>query len=100
MTMTTRLMPPGDGLHNTIVANGRTYTQTPGNTLDVPNSDADIMMANGWIESANGSTVGTTALRPTMPIPNQQFIDTTVGAMVVWDAKGKVWRHHVTGASA
>jgi hypothetical protein len=99
MSMTVRLMPPGDGLHNTIRVNGRTYTQTPGNTLDVPDFDAAVMVANGWLQSCPGATVGTTAMRPLSPFNNQPFTDLTVGGLVVWDAKGKAWLHHVTGAA-
>lgn len=98
--MTTRLMPPGDGLHNTIIVNGRTYTQTPGNTLDVPDFDAVIMTANGWLPAERDATVGTTAQRPANPTHGQTFIDTTASALITYDAKGKTWRHHLTGASA
>lgn len=92
-----RVMPPGDTGRTSLAVNGRSYSCAAGSTIDVPDFDAAELVANGWSAVA-GSTVGTTAQRPTSPAKNQVFIDTTVGAAVVWD--GKAWRHHVSGAAA
>lgn len=101
--MTTRVMPPGDGLHNSITVNNLTYTAAPGSTLDVPDHDALIMITNGWVAPATGSMVGTTSQRPGKPTPNQSFIDLTLnsgaGLVIVWDALGKTWRNPITGAA-
>ena len=98
--MTTRVMPPGDGLHPTIKVNGRTYTAAVGSTIDVPDHDALVMVSNGWLAVAGAAAVGTTAQRPTAPVHNQQFVDTTVGMVVLYDAYGKRWVNHITGAAA
>lgn len=93
--MTTRVMPPADGLHPTINVNGRTWTCAVGSTIDVPDHDAAIMTSNGWTPVASG--VGATAARPANPTKGQQFHDTTLGYVIVWD--GKVWRNPATGAA-
>jgi hypothetical protein len=92
-----RMIPPADGNHGTITIRTRVYTCAAGATIDVPDFDANVMMANGWTASATGG-VGATAARPTAPKTGQQFLDTTVGKIVVWD--GKAWRDHVDGSAA
>ena len=47
-----RMLPPVAVANQTCVANGRTYTATPGNVLDVPDFDSGILAANGWIRIA------------------------------------------------
>lgn len=92
--MTTRLMPPANGETRTIF--GRTYVGVAGTPLDVPDSDAQVLAANGWTVSAKQG-VGATAARPVNPNRGDEFADTTVGATIKWD--GKVWRHSVTHAT-
>lgn len=97
-----RVTPPRDGLHNTATVNGRTYTGALGATLDVPDFDALILMANGWTAIPNAQTyVGPTSARPTTYPdgrrlePGYTYLDTTVG-LVTWD--GSVWRS-ISGAA-
>lgn len=97
MPMTTRVMPPADGLHPSIVANGRSYACALGSTLDVPDQDALIMLANGWTSHGSGGQVGATAARPVNPYRGQEFHDSTLGKTIVSD--GKVWRDPASGAS-
>lgn len=99
-TMTTRLIPPGDGLHNTIKVNGRTYTGVVGGTLDVSDHDALVMVSNGWLSVAAAATTGTTTQRPAAPSNGQHYVDTTLGALILFDTKGNRWVHSITGASA
>lgn len=94
--MTTRVIPPADGLHPAISVNSRSYTCAQGSYLDVPDQDAQRMAANGWTIVAAGG-VGATAARPASPTKGQQFHDTTLGYTIVWD--GKVWRNPATGAA-
>lgn len=92
---TMRLMPPSTGA-TSITVNNRLYSCAVGSTIDVPGFDAYIMLANGWLASAAHST-GTTANRPVNPKKGTQFLDTTLGALIVFD--GKTWRNHQTGAA-
>lgn len=93
--MTTRVMPPADGLHPTIVIAGRSYTCALGATIDVPDADALVMAANGW--TAVGDGVGATAGRPATPVRGQEFHDTTLGYNIRFD--GKAWRNPSTGVA-
>ena len=49
----------------TVTVNGRTYTCAAGATIDVPDFDAQILQANGFV--ALGATVGATTARPAKP---------------------------------
>jgi len=89
-----RLMPP-NGVATTTAVNGRTYTCAANATIDVPDFDASVLTANGWVKVA--SAVGATAARPTTPHKNQTFHDTTLNVTIVFD--GKVWRNPATGAA-
>lgn len=93
---TLRLMPPEDGNHPTITVNGRTYTCPLGSTIDVPDFDGLVMLANGWVAAAVAGA-GATATRPTNPAKRQEFHDTTLGYNVIFD--GKVWRNPTSGAA-
>lgn len=88
------------GARTTIAANGRSYSATPGNPISVPDFDAQVLVANGWL--LGGATldqaVGPTSARPANPRKGQRYHDTTVGAELLWD--GGVWRHTQTGASS
>lgn len=102
-----RMFPPGDGKHPAITLNGRVYTASTGGYFDVPDFDAQMLQANGWSRAGgNGCYVGATSARPTLapggqPVANgQTFIDTTLTAVVMWDALAKSWRNVLTGAVA
>jgi hypothetical protein len=88
-----RLMPPNNTAM-TMVVNGRSYTCAAGATIDVPDFDAAVLRANGWVETA--SAVGATSARPTAPRHGQKYHDTTLGYSVIYD--GKNWRNPSTGA--
>jgi hypothetical protein len=92
---TLRLMPPA-GRANTITVNGRSYTCAFGSTIDVPQFDAAVMVANHWVVASPGG-VGATAARPAAKNRSDQFQDTTTGGMAVWD--GLSWRDCYTGAA-
>ena len=78
----------------TLMFNGRAYSVAAGSTIDVPNMDAQICAANGWVQIGNGS--GTTAQRPALPYVGQLYVDTTLGYMVVFE--GTAWRNPATAA--
>jgi hypothetical protein len=78
----------------TSIANGRTYVCAAGATIDAPDFDAWILMANGFIALAAG--VGATAQRPSKPSPGQNFHDTSLNLTIVWE--GSAWRNPATGS--
>jgi len=90
-----RLFPPETNISTTSQANGRSYSCAPGGFLDVPDFDAAVLQANGWLKAADG--VGATAQRPAKPTRGQSYHDTTLGMTVIYTAGA--WRHPVTGAS-
>jgi hypothetical protein len=97
--MTMRVMPPADGLHPSITVNKRDYTCALGSTIDVPDCDGLVMLANGWTEASIGGS-GATAARPD-PVKagkGATFHDTTLGKVIRSD--GKVWRNPDNGAAA
>ena len=87
-------LPRTQGRAATLMFNGRAYSVAAGSTIDVPNMDAQICAANGWVQVGNGS--GTTAQRPTLPYVGQLYVDTTLGYMVVFE--GTAWRNPATAA--
>jgi hypothetical protein len=91
--------PPATGAYAKS-ANGRPYNSVPGTPISVPDFDAQILCANGWmLASSNlGVATGPTSGRPVNPPANMRYQDTTVGFEVMWD--GKTWRHTQTGASS
>ncbi|WP_213308197.1 hypothetical protein [Paraburkholderia sacchari] len=88
------------GALTTLTVNGRKYSATPGSPITVPDFDAQVLCANGWLlggaslDQATGPTSG----RPANPRKGQRYHDTTVGAEIFWD--GGAWRHTQTGASS
>ena len=96
MAMTHRLMPPADGAHGSITVNGRAYSCALGSTVDVPDQDAYVMIANGWTTASTGG-VGTSAQRPANPKKGDEFHDSTLGFTIKFD--GKVWRNPTSGAA-
>ena len=92
-----RMMPPANGPFTTVV-NGRNYSCAVGATIDVPEFDAAVLGANGWMFAATGG-VGSTAARPVL-LPSQkgtQYHDSTLGFNITWD--GKTWRNPTNGAA-
>jgi hypothetical protein len=90
--------PDGAGVQTTIVS-GRKYTATPGTPILVPDFDANVLAANGWLVVGNvGGAVGAgiTSARPVNPKKGDSYMDTTLNALVMWDNKN--WRNHATGA--
>jgi hypothetical protein len=59
--MNRRMFPPTQVAYQTRVVNSRTYTGAPGAVFDVPDFDAVMLSANGWIDVAPS---GSTAQRP------------------------------------
>ena len=104
MPRTLRLLPPPEIAYRSLTVNGRSYSAAPGAVLDVPDFDAEILLANGWIAGtpictcgqAHGG-IGATAARPSPPARGMHFYDTTVGADIVFD--GNTWRNAVTAAA-
>ena len=96
--MTTKVIPPASA-SSPIKVFDRTYNPALG-AQDVPDHDAQVLLANGWINAAAGSTTGTVGVdstkRPANPTKNTTYIDNTLGIKEVFD--GKVWRNAVTGA--
>ena len=96
MTMQ-RLLPPGPADPATITVNGRYYSCALGQEITVPDQDAFLMMANGWIGSASGGGgVGVTAARPAGPQAGAEFFDSTLGKTITFD--GSAWCDPDTGA--
>ena len=99
-----RMMPPavvaGGPVtsQSSMVVNGRNYSGSPGSVADIPDMDAQVLGANGWIKIAPS---GATAARPTAtsaPVnaaPGTQFWDVTLSKLVVFD--GKAWRDPSNG---
>ena len=81
--MTLRVLPP-NGAAASITVFGRSYTCAAGAYLDVPDQDAYILEANGWIIAAHMG-VGTTAQRPTAGLQTgKRYFDTTLGYTIIW----------------
>lgn len=77
----------------TTKVNGRSYSCAAGAAISVPDFDAALLEANGWL--ANAADV--TANRPNPGKPGQIFLDTTLGYLIKCDAKGQ-WHNMATGA--
>ena len=99
IAQTHRMMPPASATGSfTSTVNGRTYTCANGAVIDVPEFDAAVLGANGWLTAAVGG-VGTSSARPALT-PQQkgtQFHDNTLGLNIMWD--GKTWRNPTNGAA-
>ncbi len=100
---TFRMLPPINVGQQAITANGRPYSGTPVTAQDVPDMDAGILAANGWVRVAlSGPTTARPSANPTVTPPytaarGLHFYDTTLGAVVIFD--GATWRTPA-GASA
>jgi hypothetical protein len=102
--MTTyRMISPGKTPNSPILANGRTYSQTPGQAINVEAADEPILSAAGWITIGQS---GPTAARPTSSSADMYslnnpasrvFYDTTLGKVIFHD--GAVWRDPANGSA-
>jgi hypothetical protein len=98
-----RVMPPIDTARQTVQVNGRSYSATPGQVLDVPDFDGRLLTANGWsflfpsgATSARPSPrAGVTA--PYLAAPGFEFFDTTINKLIVFD--GATWRDPASGSA-
>ena len=97
---------PSASAPTTMTVYGRVYTCALGATpIAVPEGDAFVLLANGWLQSASDGS-GTTAQRPvgnhqqgiSPPKVGFRYLDTTLGANIIWN--GKNWINHATGAIA
>src|ERR1700722_19436113 len=86
-----RMLPPVAVGAQTVTHHGRSYTAAPGQTLDVPDADAQVLAAAGWCKVAFS---GPTASRPTTSQANgsyftaargTRFLDTTLNAVIIFD---------------
>lgn len=101
MPVTNVVLAPGDKALNPITIPGTTrkYTCAAGAVIAVPDFDAGILRTSGWVKT-HGGTTGPTSGRPVTPDIGTYYLDTTVGAQVVYLGPKQGWVHHATGASA
>lgn len=96
--MPIKLHPPASA-QSSITVYGRVYNPQAG-VQDVPDSDAQILLANGWINAGAGvntTQTGSSALqRPAKPKKGDAYIDNALGIVEKFD--GKDWRNSITGA--
>jgi hypothetical protein len=98
---THRLLPPvaGPRVNQQTLTNGRSYQAAPGTPLDVPDYDAQGLVAAGWTFV---SLSGPTSARPTGSLgmyplaQGLEYFDTTLNAALTYD--GSAWRDG-TGAA-
>lgn len=95
-----RVMPSPDVRYQTIVAYGQTYTGTPGDVFDVPESHGLILAGNGWtLVSLSGPTSmrpdGRSDIAVNRRGPGTAYFDTTLSKPIVFD--GATWRDPATG---
>lgn len=100
---TYRMISPGKTPNSAILVNGRTYSQTPGQAINVDATDEPILNAAGWITIGQS---GPTAERPTNASPgtyslnnpaSRVFYDTTLSKAIYHDGAG--WRDPATGSA-
>ncbi len=89
-----RMLPPAVA-SSPVTRHARTYNPAAGAFQDVPDFDAKTLEANGWTRIG---LVGPTSARPSPAQRSLQFLDTTLGLIVIFD--GAVWRNPATGAAA
>jgi hypothetical protein len=94
LTTLVRILPPIAVPYQSMSAYGHAYSAAPGSTVDAPSSHADVLTSNSWIRAGRSST---TATRPTDQRVGEMIVDTTLGAVVIWD--GATWRNPATGAA-
>jgi hypothetical protein len=94
MSTMIRLLPPISVQQQNLTVNGRNYSSTPGNAVDVADFDAQVLTANSWVRCGRSAT---TATRPTDPRLGEMILDTTLAKMIVWD--GAHFRDPATGTA-
>jgi hypothetical protein len=98
--MNIRLLPPTGAAYQTIAVKGRSYTAAPGSFLDVMDSDAQVLAANGWVwVSPSGPTSARPAgtLPPYAAVPGVTFFDKSINKYIIFD--GASWRDPANGNS-
>jgi hypothetical protein len=96
--MNRRMLPPINIGAQSRTVNGRRYSAAPGVALDIPDFDATMLSANGWIDCGPS---GTATQRPTGTLgqynasAGSKFFDTGLGLTIVSD--GISWRDPATG---
>jgi hypothetical protein len=96
MILNHRVLVPSDPRSLGAIANGRRYPATPGTVISVPESDARVLEANGWIYIVES---GPTSARPSninARVRGALFFDETLGLFIVFG--GSAWRDATTGA--
>jgi hypothetical protein len=94
LTTLVRVLPPVAVAYQTRSAYGRSYTAAPGAALDVLDSDAAVLTANGWMRIGRSAA---TSARPTDQRVGEMILDTTLDAVIIWD--GATWRNPATGSA-
>ena len=92
---TTRMTHPNNAVATSFTIAGRTYTCPANGTVDVPDFDASVMEANGFVTVALGGVTSTVG-RPPAPFKNMEILDSTLGYVIRFD--GIHWRNLATGA--
>jgi hypothetical protein len=92
-----RLLPPVGGATTTV--NGRTFSAADGVPIDVYGlSDIQELVGHGWGVTIN-APCGATGARTANPINGEEFLDTTLGYVIVFNAARKAWLNPATGAA-
>jgi hypothetical protein len=98
--MNIRMLGPAAVAMQQRVVNGRSYSASAGQEVDVIDVDAQILAANGWIWVAPS---GTTAQRPVGSLGPYQategstFFDASLGYVIKY--AGGAWRNPTTGVA-
>jgi hypothetical protein len=97
-------VPTGSATSTTTTTYSRSYTGSPGQVFDIPDGDAQILGAAGWVLVCPS---GPTSARPTtssldapggyVAAKGVKFFDTTLSQSIVFD--GATWRDPATGES-
>ena len=99
-----RMMPPaivaGGPVtsQQSMTVNGRNYSGAPGSVADIPDVDAQVLAANGWVKvGASGATAQrpTSTSAPFKAAPGAQYWDTSLSKLIFFD--GVAWRDPATG---
>jgi hypothetical protein len=82
----------------------RKYSGTIGSLTQVPDFDATVLRAAGWVSvnAANaGGGAGSTSNRPAYPAiyPGFQYVDTTLNVLAVYVGPKSGWVNAATGAN-
>ncbi len=109
--MNVRLLPTPTATQTISSRDGfRSYAPVLGTPVDAPRQDVELLTGNGWVAVGIGggrgspepAQAGATSARPTsagvaIPLqPGSQYVDTTLGKIIVWD--GATWRDYAGSA--